>query len=29
MINEKVLQYKQRYTAKDVQEFLAMDRVDV
>jgi cell division protein ZapA len=24
MINEKVLQYKQRYTDKDVQDFLAM-----
>ncbi len=24
MINEKVLQYKQRYTGKDVQDFLAM-----
>jgi len=24
MINEKVLQYKQKYTDKDVQDFLAM-----
>ncbi|MBN1185984.1 MAG: cell division protein ZapA [Bacteroidales bacterium] len=24
MINEKILQYKQRYTDKDVQDFLAM-----
>ena len=24
LINEKVLQYKQRYTDKDVQDFLAM-----
>jgi cell division protein ZapA len=24
MINEKVLQYKQRYTDKDLQDFLAM-----
>ena len=24
MINEKVLQYKQRYTDKDIQDFLAM-----
>jgi cell division protein ZapA len=24
MINEKVLQYKQRYSDKDVQDFLAM-----
>jgi cell division protein ZapA len=24
MINDKVLQYKQRYTDKDVQDFLAM-----
>jgi cell division protein ZapA len=24
MINEKVLQYKQRYTDKDTQDFLAM-----
>jgi len=24
MINEKVLQYKQRYTDKDVQDFMAM-----
>ena len=24
MINEKVLQYRQRYTDKDVQDFLAM-----
>jgi len=24
MINEKVLQYKQRYADKDVQDFLAM-----
>ncbi len=24
MINEKVLQYKQRYTDKDMQDFLAM-----
>jgi len=24
MINDKVLQYKQRYTEKDVQDFLAM-----
>ena len=24
MINEKVMQYKQRYTDKDIQDFLAM-----
>ena len=24
MINEKILQYKQRYSDKDVQDFLAM-----
>ena len=24
MINEKIMQYKQRYTDKDVQDFLAM-----